>query len=82
MAKIVLDLSSDDAEAVMHAMKLRACQKRAPNGTLAQMERIRKQLEDEAVRKLGWQDFPAVGIAPRYPVDNDIRVSVVLRNRW
>ena len=82
MAKIVLELDSNTAEEVMFALKLRAVQKNAPSGSRALMEAVRKQVEDEGVKKLGWQDFPASGLPARYPVDNAIRVTVTTRNRW
>ncbi len=82
MAQIVLNLDSRAAEEVMFALKLRGVQKDAPMGVPTLMEHIRQELEQEGIKKLGWQDFQATGIKPRFPIENDIRVTITSRNRW
>lgn len=74
---VTLELTSEEAEAILFALKLRASSAGIRPRYAAEVEAIRARLNSAFETQLGWDHCP-----DRYKATGDIRVTVTSRNRW
>lgn len=75
--EITLVVSSEEAEELLIALRMRASQRNVTGDIKQRCETLRQQINSEAERAFKWDKFP-----DRWKENGEIRVTVTTRNRW